>query len=108
MSKAENFTIRMGEDLKQRMKNHPEINWSHVIREHVHSMLDDIERMNHLTADSQLTDEDIEELADMIDAAASERVREDLKTGNHATQPRDDETTDEDTSQRRDRTNIDA
>lgn len=77
MSKAENFTVRMGEDLKQRMKAHPEINWSHVIRKHVNSMLDDIERMNEITANSQLTDDDIDELADMIDAAAAARERED-------------------------------
>lgn len=108
MSKAENFTVRMGEDLKQRMKNHPEINWSHVIREHVDSMLNDIERMNQLTTNSQLTDEDIEDLADMIDAAAAERAREDLTTEDRDTHTRDDETTDEDASQRRDRTNLDA
>ena len=103
MSKAENFTVRMGEDLKQRMKDHPEINWSHVIREHVHSMLDDIERMNDLTANSQLTDDAIDDLADMINAAAAERAQEDLETaGSERT-----ETTDEDT-RHRDRTNLDA
>lgn len=104
MSKAENFTVRMGEDLKQRMKNHPEINWSHVIREHVHSMLDDIERMNDLTANSQLTDEDIDELADMINAAAAERAQADLETTNSERT----ETNNEESSQQRDRTNLDA
>jgi Arc/MetJ-type ribon-helix-helix transcriptional regulator len=103
MSKAENFTVRMGEDLKQRMKDHPEINWSHVIREHVHSMLDDIERMNELTANSQLTNEDIDELADMINAAAAERAQEDLKT----TDSERTETNKEETRQR-DRTNLDG
>jgi hypothetical protein len=103
MSKAENFTVRMGEDLKQRMKDHPEINWSHVIREHVHSMLDDIERMNELTANSQLTDNDIDELADMINTAAAERAQADLET----TESERTETN-EGSSQRRDRTNLDA
>jgi Arc/MetJ-type ribon-helix-helix transcriptional regulator len=79
MSKAENFTVRMGEDLKQRMKDHPEINWSHVIREHVQSMLDDVERMNELASDSKLNEEDIPELTNMINAAAAERTREDIE-----------------------------
>ena len=77
MSKAENFTVRMGEDLKERMKTHQEINWSHVIRENVRSMLDDLERMNALTEGSQLTEDDVEELAKQINKAASERARDD-------------------------------
>jgi Arc/MetJ-type ribon-helix-helix transcriptional regulator len=104
MSKAENFTVRMGEDLKQRMQNHPEINWSHVIREHVHSMLDDIERMNELTANSQLTDDEIDDLAEMINAAAAERAQADLET---ETSERTN-SIDEDAAQRRDRTNLDV
>lgn len=71
--------MRMGEDLKQRMKNHPEINWSHIIREHIHSMLDDIERTDQLAA-SSLTDEEVDELAAMIDEAAAERAQEDRET----------------------------
>jgi hypothetical protein len=78
MSKAENFTVRMDDELKQRMKEHPEINWSHVIREHVRSVIDDLERMDQLASDSQLTEADIEDLAAMIDAAAAERAQEDL------------------------------
>jgi hypothetical protein len=77
MSKAENFTVRMGEDLKGQMKAHQEINWSHVIRENVRSMLDDLECMNALAEDSQLTEDDVEELAKQINRAASERSRED-------------------------------
>lgn len=78
MSKAENFTVRMDGELKRRMKDHPEINWSHVIREHVRSMLEDLERMDELTAESRLTEADVEELAAMIDAAAAERARADM------------------------------
>lgn len=78
MTKQENFTVRMGAELKQRMKDHPEINWSHVIREHVRSMLDDLEELDELVAGSRLTEEDVEELGAMIDAAASDRVELDM------------------------------
>lgn len=91
MSKAENFTVRMGEDLKERMKAHQEINWSHVIRENVRSMLDDLERMNRLAEDSQLTEDDVEELARQINRAASERAREDAKSQETEQEPRKDE-----------------
>lgn len=78
MSKQENFTVRMGEKLKRRMKDHPEINWSHVIREHVRTMLDDLERLDGLAADSRLTEEEAEELGAMITAAATDRARPDM------------------------------
>lgn len=108
MSRAENFTVRMGEDLKQRMKDHPEINWSHVVREHVQSMLDDIERMNHLASESQLDKGSIEELASVIDAAAAERAQEDIETVNEDGDTAHDETEDQEAAQRRNLTDVDA
>lgn len=108
MSKAENFTVRMGEDLKQRMKDHPEINWSHIIREHVQSMLDDVERMNELASDSQLSEGDIAELTDMINTAAVERAQEDLRNSADEADTLRDEKNDEEATQRRDLTDVDA
>lgn len=81
MSKVENFTVRMDDDLKRRMKEHPEINWSHVIREHIRGVLDDLERMDELAAESHLSEADIEDLAAMIDAAAAERAQTDQPAG---------------------------
>jgi multidrug resistance efflux pump len=108
MSKAENFTVRMGEDLKQQMKDHPEINWSHVIREHVQSMLDDVERMNELAADSQLSEEDIAELTDMINTAAAKRAREDAENNDHEADTLRTERRDEEATQRHDLTDVDT
>lgn len=90
MTKQENFTVRMGEELKERMKAHPEINWSHVLREHVRSMLDDLEELNQLAADTRLTEEDVAELGAMIDAAATDRARSDVPAddGDHSSPPR--------------------
>lgn len=106
MSKAENFTVRMGDDLKGRMNDHPEINWSHVIREHVRSMLDDIEQMNQLASDSQLDEENVAELATMIDTAAAERARKDIEAVDADTLHSD--TADDDKPRHRDLTDIDA
>jgi hypothetical protein len=108
MSKAENFTVRMDEDLKERMKDHPEINWSHVVREHVRSMLEDVERMNQLASESQLDEGSVDELATMINAAAAERAQEDLETAESDTETSHDGTEDEEESQRRNLTDVDA
>lgn len=78
MNKQENFTVRMGKELKQRMKDHPEINWSHVIRENVRSMLDDLEELDQLVAGSRLTENDVEEIGAVIDAAATDRAQGDI------------------------------
>jgi multidrug resistance efflux pump len=98
----------MDEDLKERMKDHPEINWSHVVREHVRSMLEDVERMNQLASENQLDEETVDELATMIDAAAAEQAQEDLETADSDTETSRDETEDEEESQRRNLTDIDA
>lgn len=108
MSKAENFTLRIDADLKRRMKAHPEINWSHVIREHIRSVLDDIERMDQLAAESELTEADVDDLAAMITAAAAERAQEDLAGDDLDGDASEGETDEDVTSRDRDVTDVDA
>lgn len=108
MSKAENFTVRMDDDLKRRMKEHPEINWSHVIREHIRGVLDDLERMDELAAESHLSEADIEDLAAMIDAAAAERAQTDQPAGPSDGTATDTETDDGTSRRQSDVTDADA
>lgn len=108
MSKAENFTLRIDADLKQRIKAHPEINWSHVIREHIRSVLGDIERMDQLAAESELTEADVDDLAAMITAAAAERAQEDLAGDDSDGGASGPETGDDAASRDRDVTDVDA
>lgn len=108
MSKAENFTIRMDDELKQRIKEHPEINWSHIIREHVRSVLDDIEQMDQLASASHLTEADIDDLAAMIDAEAAERARNDLAADDRDEGSPHDEGDENEAPRRRDVTDVDA
>jgi multidrug resistance efflux pump len=71
-------------------------------------MLGDIERMNELAADGQLSEEDIAELTDMISAAAAERAREDTENSDYEADTFRTERRDEEATQRQDLTDVDA
>lgn len=71
-----NVTVTVDEDLKARMDEYPEINWSAVARKSIASKLEDLELLDALAADSELTDEDIDELADRIDERVARRLAE--------------------------------
>jgi hypothetical protein len=70
-------TVSVDETLKERMKDHPEINWSEVARQSFQTKLSDLsklELMNELLAESQLTQEDVDDLADLVNEGATERL----------------------------------
>ncbi|MCU4800228.1 hypothetical protein OB920_07585 [Halobacteria archaeon HArc-gm2] len=69
-------TINVDDDLKDQMEDHSEINWSEVARNAFEEKIDDLEMMNRLTSDSELTDEDVDELAELIDSNVAERLAE--------------------------------
>lgn len=59
---------------KKRMENHPEINWSEVTRQAIQEKLEALEMMNELTNKSELTESDVQEIADKIDERGRKRV----------------------------------
>jgi hypothetical protein len=69
-------TVNVDEELKEQMEGHPEINWSEVARNAFEEKLDDLEMMDRLTSDSELTEEDVEELAELIDTNVAQRLAE--------------------------------
>ena len=70
------ITVSVDDDLKERMEAHPEINWSEVTRQAIREKITQLELMDELTADSRLTDEDVDELAAKIDEGARLRLEE--------------------------------
>lgn len=70
------ITVSVDDALKDRMDDHPEINWSEVTRQAIRGKIEQLEVLDELTADSELTGEDVEELAAKIDADARERLEE--------------------------------
>jgi len=67
-------SITVDDDLKAKMEDHSEINWSEVARSAFEEKIDDLETLKRLSSDSELTDEDVDELAELIDSTVAERL----------------------------------
>lgn len=73
-----NVTVSVDDTLKEQMDNHPEINWSEVARQAIREKIHDLEVMEQLVEGSELTQEDVDELAAQIDRDATEEAMADL------------------------------
>jgi hypothetical protein len=70
------ITVNVDDDLKERMDNHPEINWSEVTRQAIEEKIEALEVMDELTSESELTESDVQEIADKINESGRKRVDE--------------------------------
>jgi hypothetical protein len=70
------ITVNVDDDLKERMEKHPEINWSEVTRQAIEEKIEALEVMDELTSESDLTESDVQELADKINESGRKRVDE--------------------------------
>jgi hypothetical protein len=82
------ISIRVDEQLKERMERHPEINWSEVTRQAITekaAAIERLERMNELTAESTATNDDVDEIADLVNEGMAQRAerQEDEDSSNH-------------------------
>lgn len=68
------ITVNIDDKLKDRMDAHPEINWSEVARTAYKEKVEALEMMERLSPVSELTDEDIEELSELIDSNVAKRL----------------------------------
>ncbi|MBX0297669.1 hypothetical protein [Haloarcula nitratireducens] len=70
------ITVNVDDDLKARMENHPEINWSEVTRQTIQEKIEALEVMDELAGQSELTENDVQELAEKINERGRQRVDE--------------------------------
>jgi len=70
------ITVNVDDDLKERMENHPEINWSEVTRQAIQEKIEALEVMDELTSESELSESDVQEIADKINESGRKRVDE--------------------------------
>jgi len=71
-----NLTLAVPEELHRRLKPHPEVKWSEVIRRVLAEKVRDLELMDRLTARSELTREDVADLDHVLKEAVLHRYRE--------------------------------
>jgi predicted transcriptional regulator len=70
------ITVNVDDDLKERMENHPEINWSEVTRQAIEEKIEALEVMDELTSESEITESDVQEIAEKINESGRKRVDE--------------------------------
>lgn len=74
------ITVRVDEDLKERMDRHPEINWSEVTRQAITEKtagLERLEQLEQLASGSHATEDDVGEIAALIDEKIAQHYEED-------------------------------
>ncbi len=70
------ITVNVDDELKERMENHPEINWSEVTRQAISEKIKKLELIDELTVDSELSAEDVDEIAAKINGSARQCLEE--------------------------------
>jgi hypothetical protein len=70
------MTVNVDDDLEERMEEHPEINWSEVTRQAIEERTDALEVVDELTSESELTESDVQDIADRINECGRERIDE--------------------------------
>lgn len=76
-----NVTVTVPDEFKERMEDHPEINWSQVARQAFEDKMIDLETLEKLkdfevideiASKGELTEEDAKEIAERIDRAMAD------------------------------------
>ena len=69
------LTLSVSKDLRDRMKKHPEILWSDVVRSVIERQLDELETADAIARKSKLTVEDVLEFSKKVDEGMAKRVK---------------------------------
>lgn len=73
-----NITLAVDDETARRMKAHPEIRWTEVARQAIQRKLQELALFEEAFTDSQLTEEDVRELARAVDERLAGRYRRDV------------------------------
>ena len=69
-----NITLAIPDSLHKKLKTHREIRWSEVIRRILQKNLEQLEIMDEIVKKSKLTQKDVDEIAEKIDAKVAKRL----------------------------------
>ena len=68
-----NITLTVSEDLKKKMDQFAEVNWSEVARQAIQEKMRELLLVRSITSKSKLTEEDVEEIGNKIKKAIAKR-----------------------------------
>jgi len=71
-----NMTIRVPDDLKESLDDHPEINWSEVARQSMQEYLYRLNVAEEIASESQLSKDDATDLSEKVKHDIAEHYRE--------------------------------
>lgn len=71
-----NMTLSIPTDLHKTIKRHPHVSWSAVARDAMRAYARKLELLETITEDSELTEDDLQELGKQIKAAIRQRHEE--------------------------------
>ncbi|MDZ7688654.1 MAG: hypothetical protein U5J64_08030 [Halobacteriales archaeon] len=71
-----NMTIRVPDDLKSSLDEHPEINWSEVARQSMQEYLYRLEVAEQIASQSELSEENAVELSEKVKHDIAEHYRD--------------------------------
>ncbi len=74
-----NITLSVPDELRERMREHPDVRWSAAFAQMVERKLDDFEVVERLVQKSRLTEEDAARMAAEVRAAGGRHMLELLK-----------------------------
>ena len=77
-----NMTLSVTDVMKRRMRAHPSVKWSNVVRSVIERKLDDFEEAEMLAKKSRLSMADFEAISGKIDSAAGKHARALLNESN--------------------------
>lgn len=77
-----NMTIRVSDELKEKMDAFDYINWSALFRKFVEERISDFEAAERIAKMSKLTQKDADEISQLIDDGVRERTKKMLRAHN--------------------------
>ena len=69
------FTLNIPDELKKKMDEFPEINWSEVIRSSIKQKIADLTFLKSFTQNSEITEDDAETLGREVSKLLSEKYK---------------------------------
>jgi len=70
-----NMTLAVPESLLEKMREHPEMNWSEVARQAIKEKMENLELLDKITAKSKMSLDDAVEIGELVKASAWKKIQ---------------------------------